>query len=103
MFVRGYLRASTDEQNPGRAREELESFASDHVRRIAAFYVENESGAKLTGPELFRLLPDARAGDLLLVEQVDGLARLPASAWDVLKGELVARNVRVVALDLPTS
>ena len=71
--------------------------------RIAAYYVENESGAKLSRPELFRLLSDARPGDLLLVEQVDRLSRLTASDWEKLKAELAARRVRVVALDLPTS
>jgi DNA invertase Pin-like site-specific DNA recombinase len=52
---------------------------------------------------LFRLLSDARAGDILLVEQVDRLSRLTASDWERLKAELAARHVRVVALDLPTS
>lgn len=54
-------------------------------------------------PELFRLLSDAHPGDVLLVEQVDRLSRLNAADWDRLKVELKARQVRVVALDLPTS
>jgi DNA invertase Pin-like site-specific DNA recombinase len=68
-----------------------------------AWYVENESGAKLARPELFRLLADAHSGDILLVEQVDRLSRLTASDWEVLKAELAAQRIRVVALDLPTS
>ena len=103
MFVRAYLRASTDEQDATRARQQLETFADERGLRIAAFYVENESGAKLSRPELFRLLSDARPGDILLVEQVDRLSRLTASDWEKLKAELTARHVRVVALDLPTS
>ena len=71
--------------------------------RIAAWYVENESGSKLARPELFRLLKDAQEGDVLLVEQVDRLSRLTAVDWDRLKGEITARRIRVVALDLPTS
>src|SRR5829696_7957479 len=101
MFVRAYLRASTDEQDATRAREQLEAFASDHGLRIAAYYIVNASGAKLARPELFRLLSDARPGDLLLVEQVDRLSRLTSSDWEKLKAELATR--RVVALDLPTS
>jgi len=66
-------------------------------------YVENESGAKLARPELFRLLADAHDGDILLVEQVDRLSRLIAADWDSLKAELAAKHIRVVALDLPTS
>jgi len=41
---------------------------------IAATYTENESGASLKRPELFRLLEDCQPGDLLLVEQVDRLS-----------------------------
>jgi DNA invertase Pin-like site-specific DNA recombinase len=66
-------------------------------------YTENESGAKLARPELFRLLADSEPGDILLVEQVDRLSRLTAGDWERLKAELTARRVRVVALDLPTS
>src|SRR5215213_3894759 len=103
MFVRAYLRASTNEQDATRARQQLEAFAAEHSLHIAAYYVENESGAKLARPELFRLLSDARPGDILLIEQVDRLSRLTASDWEKLKAELASRHVRVVALDLPTS
>src|SRR4051812_49363050 len=88
MFVRAYLRASTDEQDATRAREQLQSFATEHGLRIAAFYVENDSGSKLSRPELFRLLKDAHPGDVLLVEQVDRLSRLTGDDWERLKTEL---------------
>ncbi len=103
MFVRAYLRASTNAQDANRARQPLETFAEERGLRIAAWYVENESGSKLARPELFRLLKDSRPGDVLLVEQVDRLSRLTAADWEKLKAELTARQVRVVALDLPTS
>lgn len=102
-FIRAYLRASTDEQDATRARAQVEAFAADRGMQIAAWYVENESGAKLARPELFRLLADSHPGDVLLVEQVDRLSRLTSADWDRLKVELKARQVRVVALDLPTS
>jgi DNA invertase Pin-like site-specific DNA recombinase len=102
-FIRAYLRASTDEQDATRARAQVEAFAADRGMQIAAWYVENESGAKLARPELFRLLADSHPGDVLLVEQVDRLSRLTSADWDRLKIELKARQVRVVALDLPTS
>ena len=103
MFVRAYLRASTDDQDANRARDQLKIFAADRGLHIAAWYVENESGTKLARPELFRLLADAQPGDVLLVEQVDRLSRLTSSDWEKLKAELTSRRVRVVALDLPTS
>jgi DNA invertase Pin-like site-specific DNA recombinase len=103
MFVRAYLRASTAEQDASRAKADLEAFAAERGLQIAAYYVENESGASLRRPQLFRLLSDCHAGDILLIEQVDRLSRLDAEDWEHLKRELQTRKVRVVALDLPTS
>ena len=103
MFVRGYLRASTSEQDANRAKDQLKAFADERGLKVAAWYVENESGTKLARPELFRLLADSQPGDILLVEQVDRLSRLTAADWERLKADLTARRVRVVALDLPTS
>ena len=103
MFIRAYLRASTEDQNASRARGDLERFAHERGLAIAATYIENESGARLDRPELFRLLADCAAGDVLLVEQVDRLSRLNAGDWEKLKAQIAAKRVRVVALDLPTS
>lgn len=103
MYIRAYLRASTQDQDAQRARADLEAFAQGRGLRIAAWYAENESGASLKRPELFRLLADSHPGDVLLIEQVDRLSRLNAEDWGRLKAELLSRKVRVVALDLPTS
>ncbi len=103
MHVRAYLRASTDEQDASRARAQLDTFAIEHGLSIASYYVENESGATLARPELFRLLSDAKPGDVLLIEQVDRLSRLTTTDWEKLRAQLSARHIRVVALDLPTS
>jgi DNA invertase Pin-like site-specific DNA recombinase len=103
MFVRAYLRASTDEQDASRARDQLKAFAAERNLAVACWYLENESGAKLARPELFRLLADAQPGDILLVEQVDRLSRLTSADWEKLRTEIKGKQVRVVALDLPTS
>jgi DNA invertase Pin-like site-specific DNA recombinase len=102
-FIRAYLRASTQEQDATRARSDLIRFAEERDQQIAAFYVENESGATLKRPELFRLLSDCQPGDVLLIEQVDRLSRLNAADWERLRAEIASRRVRIVALDLPTS
>lgn len=102
-FIRAYLRASTKDQDASRAREDLFRFAEERGLKIAATYTENESGASLKRPELFRLLADCQPGDVLLVEQVDRLSRLNAVDWEKLKAEISSRKVKVVALDLPTS
>ena len=103
VFIRAYLRASTLEQDASRARSVLDAFAAEQGLRIATRYVENESGAKLHRPELFRLLGDCEPGDVLLVEQVDRLSRLTSPDWLGLRSLIDAKQVRIVALDLPTS
>jgi DNA invertase Pin-like site-specific DNA recombinase len=103
MNARSYLRASTDEQDASRAKAQVEAFAAERNLPVVGWYAEHESGAKLTRPELFRLLADSKPGDVLLVEQVDRLSRLTDADWRKLRAELDARQVRVVALDLPTS
>ncbi len=103
MFVRAYLRASTSEQDASRARDALEQFAANHGQHIACEYLENESGAKADRPELLRLLKDAKKGDVLLVESIDRLSRLPADDWQKLKTAIDSKGLRIVALDLPTS
>lgn len=103
MHVRAYLRASTEEQDALRARSQLKQFAEERGLTIAAWYVENESGASLKRPELFRLMSDCSPGDVLLVEQVDRLSRLNGDDWHRLKRRIADQGVRIVALDLPTS
>lgn len=103
MFIRAYLRASTQEQNADRAKESLVQFAEQHGHRIAAFYTENVSGATLHRPELMRLIAESGEGDIVLVEQIDRLARLKQKDWDTLKQKLNAKRLSIVSPELPTS
>lgn len=103
MYVRGYLRASTEEQNAQRAKKQLERFAIDHGHDVVSWYIENVSGASTQRPELMRLLADARQGDVLLIEAVDRLSRLSQADWRTLRGQIDTLGLRVVSLDLPTS
>ena len=48
MFVRAYLRASTEEQDAHRARDELKAFAADRGLSIAAWYVRLDQIDKLS-------------------------------------------------------
>ncbi len=103
MLARCYLRASSAEQDASRAREQIETFAAERGLPIAGTYVENESGAKLARPEIFRLIGNSKPGDVLLIEQVDRLSRLTDGDWRKLRAELDSKQIQVVALDLPTS
>jgi DNA invertase Pin-like site-specific DNA recombinase len=102
-FIRAYLRASTHEQDATRAKNVLNTFASNQKLVICNYYIENESGAKLQRPELFRLLADCQSQDVLLVEDVDRLSRLTAEDWDALKTIIKSKNIRVVAVNVPTT
>lgn len=103
MFVRAYLRASTSAQDAHRARQALDAFAVQHHQKIASYYAENASGATPDRAELRRLLADSHVGDVLLVESIDRLSRLPNDDWKRLRTEIDVKGLRVVALDLPTS
>ncbi|MCB5362035.1 resolvase [Vibrio lentus] len=101
MFIRAYLRASTDEQDALRAKSELIQFAKQKGVRIASFYVETQSGSKLDRAELSRLIEDSHQEDILLIEKVDRLSRLPYEQWKVLKHQLVNAGIHIVVLDQP--
>lgn len=103
MYIFGYLRASTVDQNAKRAQGTLQKFVQDKGSRVAGWYIENESGASLQRPELLRLLSDAAKGDAIIIEQIDRLSRLDEKSWFTLKEMLREKELKVISLDLPTS
>jgi DNA invertase Pin-like site-specific DNA recombinase len=103
MRIYGYLRASTEEQDASRAKNHLEIFAHELGHKVSAWFIENESGAKLHRPELFRLLDIAESGDVLLVENVDRISRLNNDDWVLLRKKIAEKGIRIVTEDLPTS
>ncbi|ENM5843502.1 recombinase family protein [Vibrio mimicus] len=103
MYIFGYLRASTSDQNAKRAQGTLQEFVKEKGFRVAGWYIENESGASLQRPELLRLLDDAAKGDAIIIEQIDRLSRLDEQSWFTLKQMLQEKDLKVISLDLPTS
>jgi len=103
MMIRAYLRASTQEQDATRAKQALEAFVSQYGQPIASTYIENASGASKDREALLRLIDDAIEGDVILVESIDRLSRLRFEDWQVLRGEMEAKGLRIVAVDLPTT
>ena len=102
MTIHIYVRASTKDQDAERALDSLKEFAStiqDNVKE----YVENESGTKLDRPVLNKLLDKAENGDTLLVESVDRLSRLKQDEFEVLKGRIKEKGLKLVVADLPTT
>lgn len=101
--IYAYMRASTKEQDANRGKAALEAFSKSASRKISGWFIENESGATLKRPELFRLLDISQPGDVLLVEQVDRISRLNNNDWELLKIKITQKGIVVVSLDLPTS
>ncbi|WP_318409150.1 recombinase family protein [Photobacterium leiognathi] len=101
MLIRAYLRASTTEQDAQRAKEELKAFGAKFGSRIAGYYIENQSGTKLERPELNKLIDDSEAGDVLLIEKMDRLTRLPWLEWKTLKARIMEKGLVIVVADQP--
>lgn len=102
MTTRIYVRASTKDQDAERALDDLRNFALT-IEDDLQEYVENESGTKLDRPVLNKLLDESANGDTLLVESVDRLSRLSQSDFDVLKGRIKEKGLKLVVADLPTT
>lgn len=102
MTTRIYVRASTKDQDAERALDSLKLFAHKIEDEIQE-YIENESGTKLDRPILNQLLADAENGDTLLVESVDRLSRLKQDDFEVLKGRIKEKGLKLVVADLPTT
>ncbi|MEC6830684.1 recombinase family protein [Photobacterium toruni] len=101
MLIRAYLRASTTEQDAQRAKEELKAFGTKFEHRIAGYYIENQSGTKLERPELNKLIEDSEAGDVLLIEKMDRLTRLPWGEWKTLKARIMEKGLVIVVVEQP--
>ena len=102
MTTRIYVRASTKDQDAERALDDLREFTKSMHSNISE-YIENESGTKLDRPVLNQLLDESNNGDTLLVESVDRLSRLSQSDFDILKGRIKEKGLRLVVADLPTT
>lgn len=101
-MIRIYVRASTKDQNAERALDDLKEFAS-RIQDDSKAYIENESGTKLDRPILNQLLKEAEHGDTLLIESVDRLSRLKQEEFEVLKGRIKDKGLKLVVADLPTT
>lgn len=102
MTTRIYVRASTKDQDAERALADLKNFALS-IKGDVNEYIENESGTKLNRPVLNQLLDDSSNGDTLLVESVDRLSRLSQNDFEVLKGRIKEKGLKLVVADLPTT
>ena len=102
-YIFAYLRASTATQDAARAKQLLEDVATARGLRIASFYIETGSGLSLERPQLMNLIKDAKKGDVLLIESVDRLSRLPQAGWQELKRIISEKFLKIVVVDIPST
>jgi DNA invertase Pin-like site-specific DNA recombinase len=98
-----YARVSTQRQGVSglglaAQRQAVERYAEHHGGRVAALYVETESGRHNARPELLKAIAHAkRARALLLVAKLDRLSR-----DSVFLGTLIKSGLDVAFCDLPS-
>jgi DNA invertase Pin-like site-specific DNA recombinase len=103
MFVRAYIPLQNAGDSIANARGSLDAFAMDLGLLIAARYVEREAVTCVQRVELFRLLSDCRAGDVLMIGEISNLSGFTQVIWTKLREEVNAKRLRIVARDIPTS
>ena len=91
------------EQDASRARASLDGLAVEHGLRSAARYVENESTPSCTGPSCSACSHIVSRATCFSSGRLDRLPRLTSPDWLKLRSLIDAKQVRIVALDPPTS
>lgn len=93
----GYIRVSTQEQNPERQAETMRREGIEE----SLIYIDKASGKDFSRPEYARLMGDIRSGDKIVVDSLDRLGRDYdglISEWKRLTHD---EGVDIQALDMP--
>ena len=76
IMIIGYLRVSTEKQNPENQRDEIRRFAQEKAFQIDSWVVETVSGKTARKKrKLGRLLRKMQKGDTLIVTEISRLSR----------------------------
>lgn len=60
-------------------------------------------GQNLIDQKLNELLDDCQQGDILLIEDIDRLSRLNGGDWETPRNRIKSKQIRIVALNVPTT
>ncbi len=75
-MIIGYLRVSTEKQNPENQRDEIRRFAEEKSLEVGSWVVETASGKlPYRKRKLGRLLRKMKAGDVLIITEISRLSR----------------------------
>ena len=86
----GYIRVSTEEQNPARQQALLRKLGVDEI------FLDKASGKDTDRPELQRMLTYVRKGDTVIVESISRFARNTRDLLELVE-QLTAKEVEFVS------
>lgn len=86
----GYIRVSTEEQNPARQQVLLRELGVDEI------FIDRASGKNADRPELKRMMEYVRKGDIVIVESISRFARNTRDLLDLVE-QLTAKEVEFVS------
>ena len=86
----GYVRVSTEEQNPARQQALLRELGVDEI------FLDKASGKNTDRPELKRMLAYVRKGDTVIVESISRFARNTRDLLELIE-QLTAKEVEFVS------
>ena len=94
-MIIGYLRVSTEKQNPENQRDEIRRFAEEKSLAVDSWVVETASG-KITHKKrkLGRLLRKMNKGDTLIVTEISRLSRSLTEIMAIM-GECLDRQINI--------
>lgn len=97
--ARIYLRVSTDQQDLTR-QSDIERNARAAGYYIAGVYREKASGARADRPELLRMISDLQPGDVVIVERIDRISRLPLPEAEKLVASIRSKGAKLAVAGL---
>ena len=86
----GYIRVSTEEQNPARQQALLRELGVDEI------FLDKASGKNTDRPELRRMLDYVRKGDTVIVESISRFARNTRDLLELVE-QLTAKEVEFIS------
>lgn len=94
-MIIGYLRVSTEKQNPENQRDEIRRFAEEKVFQIDSWVVETVSGKTARKKrKLGRLLRRMHKGDTLIVTEISRLSRSLTEIMAIM-GECLDKQINI--------
>ena len=94
-MIIGYLRVSTEKQNPENQRDEIRRFAEEKVFQIDSWVVETVSGKTARKKrKLGRLLRKMTKGDTLIVTEISRLSRSLTEIMAIM-GECLDKQINI--------